>query len=35
VALQVLCGIAHRQKTQLLSGAREFEAQFLDGRSLS
>jgi hypothetical protein len=27
----VLCGIARRQKTQLLSGTSEFEAQLLDG----
>src|ERR1700739_2871031 len=31
MASQVLCGIARRQKTQLLSEAREFEAQLLDG----
>ena len=31
MASQVLCGIARRQKTQLLSGTSEFEAQLLDG----
>src|ERR1700730_6727646 len=31
MASQVLCGIARRQKTQLLSGTCEFEAQLLDG----
>jgi hypothetical protein len=31
MASQVLCGIARRQRTQLLSGASEFEAQLLDG----
>jgi MoxR-like ATPase len=31
MASQVLCGIARRWKTQLLSGTGEFEAQLLDG----
>jgi MoxR-like ATPase len=31
MASQVLCGIARRRKTQLLSGTSEFEAQLLDG----
>ncbi len=31
MASQVLSGIARRQKTQLLSGTSEFEAQLLDG----
>ena len=31
MASQVLCGIARRQKTMLLSGTSEFEAQLLDG----
>jgi hypothetical protein len=31
MASQVLCGIARRQKSQLLSGTSEFEAQLLDG----
>jgi hypothetical protein len=31
MASHVLLGIARRQKTQLLSGTSEFEAQLLDG----
>ena len=31
MASQVLCGVARRRKTQLLSGTSEFEAQLLDG----
>jgi hypothetical protein len=31
MASQVLCGVARRGKTQLLSGTNEFEAQLLDG----